>query len=145
MNRGPSPELLVAAILLAAGHTVSGRDSSEKYVLVSEWALRRNALHAPIPVYPESSKRNRVTGVAVVKVKLDRKGSVAETSVLQSPDTPIGESVSATVSTWRFRQEATDSVDAPIVGRLVFYFLHENGNWIVRGPRIRRKMSRIVQ
>jgi TonB family protein len=108
------PLLLLALALPAAG---AGPSPTPADVPVSGPALLRT--WAP-PVYPPDALRERVGGIAVIRMVVDGSGKVASARVLDSSDPRLGEAALAAARNWVF-SPALDggvpvaiSMDAPV-------------------------------
>jgi TonB family protein len=57
---------------------------------------------APSPRYPDSARRDRVSGVVVLDLKIDSQGKVVDHVVLKDPDPRLTEAAKAAVLQWVF-------------------------------------------
>lgn len=105
---------------------------------VDSSTLRRNALRAPLPRYPRASLIKGSTGVAVAAVTVDPNGSIANTEMLEAPDSDISAAVKAILLKWCF----TNWAGRPKIGRcviesrLIFYFGTRGGRPLVVAPAV---------
>jgi outer membrane biosynthesis protein TonB len=98
------------------------RASGQAPMRISPLIVRQAALQAPLPLYPESSLKDKHHGVAVAEVSINLSGVPVDIKILQAPDKAIADSVTATLRAWRFRQYRSDTKTAFIQTRLIFYF-----------------------
>jgi TonB family protein len=54
------------------------------------------------PVYPESARKDKVTGMVVLELLIDTEGKVVVHRLLRSPDARLAESAIAAIRQWRF-------------------------------------------
>lgn len=107
---------------------LQGVDTSKPGIM-NDLGLRGIATTAPAPTYPATSLARKVTGVAVVAIRLDRNGHLQNLSVLQAADDAIGQSVHDALMRWRFRP-----IGIPMKGKLFFYFTIKKGSGSVASP-----------
>ncbi len=85
-------------------------------------ALYLTAMSRPMPVYPGSSLQKGVGGVAVASVLVGPDGRVKEVSILESPDTEIGEALHAAVMEWTYHPVFHRGSPVRFRGTLILYF-----------------------
>jgi TonB family protein len=99
----------------------------------SSGLLRLNTTYAPLPPYPESTRKKKRQGLVVVEVVVSPEGKVQEHLVHESFDEDAARSVVETLRTWRFhsieemkRNGAMEDCEKCIrIGRLEFRFVLE--------------------
>jgi|GEM_PF-2581959 len=93
--------------------------------------LRLNTTYAPLPPYPESTRKKKRQGLVVIEVVVSPEGKVQEHLVHESFDEDAAKSVVETLRTWRFhsieemkRNGAMEDCEKCIrIGRLGFRFV----------------------
>ena len=131
LARSPLLKILVLAIGLSLGSPfpLLGQSMTEHF-------LREKVRHFVMPHYPESSIANGTSGVAVVRLLINKRGRTVEADVLQAPDDKISESVVHAVLQWIF--EPTSNHRGELTGvrsKLTFYFvLKDDGSALVLNP-----------
>lgn len=126
--------LVVLAVLLSTRHLpVNVVPESEE---ISAETFAATATATIMPAYPESSLRNRATGVAVALVVSDPDGRVRSVDILQAPDSAIANSMRRSLIQWRFAGVAAPSLRPPLEarGRVILYFVIDRGNGLVLTP-----------
>lgn len=88
--------------------------------------MRRGALHRVLPNYPQSSLARGAEGVAVVAIRVDLAGAVAEARVLEAPDRETGLASTSAGRRWKFGpvtvKKNGELVPATVNTRLTFHF-----------------------
>lgn len=128
-----------AALIVFISSAITGVDGglivqSNRTAKVSEETLRAIAVNRVMPDYPEESRRQRATGVAVAELLIDEKGEVASVDVLEAPDSIIKEAVLKAVRLWRFKPAKSRNEPISLRGKLTFYYVVEDSNFFVRNP-----------
>jgi rhodanese-related sulfurtransferase len=128
----PACALLVPAVAVA--QSVGSQPSP--HATTAESTIRRLAIVAPMPSYPEEALRRHAIGVAVIAATFDVAGKPASLSVLQAPGPAIAEAVRSALEGWTIRPLTTgpDGPPTPVGARLTFYFEIANGKGRVRNP-----------
>lgn len=100
-----------------------------KHIVISSTVLRTLAITAPLPEYPASSIAAGHEGRAVVVLTYDERGVPNSATLLEAPDSAVGEATRVAVLRWRFRPMTVDGhrVASQTKGRLIFYFLLRPG------------------
>lgn len=83
-------ELIAERITAAAAAQTVGVDQSPK------------VLHSVAPVPPAEVVAGGIGGQVVVELTIDRRGSVSDVKILQSPDPRLSEAVVTAVKKWTF-------------------------------------------
>ncbi len=136
MSPDPLLRLLVAmAILPLINHCGSGPPSIQS-IRLGEGVLHKKAVEKILPVYPETSMRERVTGVGVASLRIGKDGRVDSVEILESPDAATGQSIREAVSKWVFEPTTIRGQPVEVVGKLTFYFRFEEGTGPVVAPAI---------
>ncbi len=68
----------------------------------AEFDVRPTPVKTPPPDYPQSMKRDGISGMVAVKVEIDETGSVATCSVSKSSNPAFEEAAMSAVKNWRF-------------------------------------------
>jgi TonB family protein len=105
---------------------------------IGDSGLRKNAIHAPTPIYPAESLARNVTGVAVAKVTLDPNGRTTSVDVVEAPDSSTNHAVRAAVMQWTYR-----GVGAQVTGVLIFYFHIQDGQGLVSSPDEMKNLKKL--
>ena len=105
-------------------------------VKLSEPALRWSAVDVMVPSYPAASIIRRSSGVAVATVQVGAEGRVRRVDVEQAPDSDIAHAMRAAIGKWTFTpiSVAGSDVKRPLLGKLTFYFVLQNGRGSVFNP-----------
>ena len=128
-------EIFVAACLVL-GTSVGVRGQSEKVVRVDELGIRKSASRIVMPTFPETARRRKAHGVAVVELQYNGTGDVTDIQVLESPDPTIKEALIDAVKQWKFRISTLNGKPLSVRGKLTFYYIVEkNGHARVENPR----------
>jgi Gram-negative bacterial TonB protein C-terminal len=95
--------------------------------------IRLAATYAPRPPFPRATFLAHRQGVVSVAVSVHPEGRTQKLEVFQAPDEDTAASTTSTLRKWRFRSWANSrtSNTCPLEGRLVFYFLIEDGKPVV--------------
>lgn len=86
------------------------------------------------PVYPEEAIRARTTGVVVAELCIPAGGPIAAVTISSTPSGAIARSVKQALSQWRFRTWFEKGRYSAYGGKIVFYFVEQNGKWKVLDP-----------
>ena len=133
-TRGRSSQFIARALLLLALGALPAHGQLPRSVTVSEGTLRKYALKAVLPEFPEPARKRGVQGVAVAQLDVDAAGLVKQAAVLEAPDALIREAVATAVRQWQFKPATIGGKAVPIRGKLTFYFVIENGKGMVKSP-----------
>ena len=101
-----------------------------------EPSLRRAASVSPLPEYPQTSLKSKVTGVAVASVSIGRDGRIDKVEILEAPDPDIAAAVREAVERWvvPWRSGPAGEPARPRTGKLTFYFRIVDGAGRVFNP-----------
>lgn len=117
--------------LIALCHSLLGAAETPDRIVIGGAVLRTIATATVLPRYPLDSARRGVQGTAVAEVVVGVAGSVESVTILEAPDRDIGASVSAALSSWRFRPSRFQGRAVRASGRLVFVFQLVKGKPVV--------------
>lgn len=111
-------------------------DETPGLVKLSEPALRWSAVDVMVPSYPTASIIRGSSGVAVATVQVGAEGRVRRVDVEQAPDSDIADAMRAAVAKWTFTpiSVAGSDVKRPLLGKVTFYFVLQNGRGSVFNP-----------
>jgi protein TonB len=70
------------------------------------------AVRTVAPIYPESMRRDHVSGVVLVSCEIDDHGNVGETKVVKSSNSEFEEPALAALRRWKFKPAQRDG--APV-------------------------------
>jgi hypothetical protein len=114
--------LLLVPCLLTSLSACNRKESQVELRSFNERTLRSIASQGVLPAYPNAS---HACGVAVAEIQLDGKGRVTRVSLLEAPDSPIGESTINAISSWKFGSlDESAPPEVRFVSTLTFYFVN---------------------
>lgn len=120
---------VLASCVAAVGQTVQVID-------VDEAGIRKSASKKPLPAFPESSRKRRSQGVAVVQLVYNGHGTVDHVEVLEAPDSEISKVVVDAVRQWKFKPSFIRGKPVNIRGKLTFYcVIDRKGVGRVQNPK----------
>ncbi len=93
------------------------------------------ATETHLPSYPEDSKKDQISGVVVVELRLNEENKIDLVKVLEAPAKSMAEAAKVAVWRWKFPPPLPNDTRICMTGKLTFYFVIENGNAHVRNPR----------
>lgn len=95
--------------------------------------IRKSAVNAVLPEYPQTTLASRKQGLVVVEVTINPSGHVQSLNVLQTFDEGASKSVISAVNQWQFVPTPKDGRldNAQRIGKLLFQFTMNNGKPIV--------------
>jgi len=126
--------LTLLLVVLATCFVAMGQDA--QVVDVDEAGIRKSASKTIMPVFPESSRKLRSQGVAVVQLVYDGNGTVVKVEVIEAPDSEIGEAIVNAVRQWKFRPSSIRGKAVNIRGKLTFYcVIDQKGTARVQNPK----------
>ena len=97
----------------------------------------QTATRRPLPAYPAASVTAGTSGVAVAEFRTDTAGKVVWADVLEAPDSAVAGAVREAVMQWTFEPVTIlgrENEPRARAGKLIFYFVVENGRGVVRSP-----------
>jgi TonB family protein len=123
----------------------------------SECGFRVNATHKVMPDFPEGALAAEAQGAVVLSLYHDAQGNAAKIKVVESPHPALTEAAIKAVKQWKWRLFRSGGIDRPILGKLSFKFVIEDGagrvsdlitdcdtsrdNWSLRDIRALRQKS----
>jgi TonB family protein len=93
---------LLAALLFAGCASMPPANPTVNVVDSTETVKAPEVVSRVEPGYPDVDRRNGVQGAVEVEVVVDEAGNVAETHILHTPSSTLGDAVAAAVAQWRF-------------------------------------------
>jgi protein TonB len=84
-------------------------------------ALSARLVHRVDPSYPEIARRNRIQGIVILKVFVDRKGGVKDITVLRGHPLLDGAAKDA-VKKWRYEPFEVGGERVPVEGTVIVNF-----------------------
>lgn len=120
-----SPDLEIPDLAAGEDYPNAGR--------LTEEALRRHAIHKPMPEYPAASLQAGVGGSVVGYVLVDTEGNLIRAHVLEAPDDHLAASVKQALANWTWRPFTFDDTGERFraEGRISFYFDPSNGGRVL--------------
>jgi TonB family protein len=114
----------VAILLCSAGFTVLAVSDTAQVIEVGVKIFRSRAISAELPRYPSQSVSARHTGVVVCDVEVSEVGRVANTHILEAPDSAIASATETAIRQWTFRPFVAASGTKSFVtrSRVIVYF-----------------------
>ncbi len=91
-------------------------------VKMHEANFRKLAVKIIMPTYPEQSKKNGASGVAVIEIEIDESGKLSQTKVLEAPDKYIEKNVLSAIKKWEFKADSVNGKPVRVQSKLTFYF-----------------------
>ena len=120
---------VLASCVAAVGQTAQVID-------VDEAGIRKSASKKTLPAFPESSRKRRSQGVAVVQLVYNGQGTVDHVEVLEAPDLEISKAVVDAVRQWKFKPSFIRGKPVNIRGKLTFYcVIDQKGVGRVQNPK----------
>jgi TonB family protein len=116
-----SPQRSLTLLLIVLASWLAAVAQTAQVVDVDEAGIRKSAYKKTLPTFPESSRKRRSEGVAVVQLVYDGTGTVVEVEVLEAPDAEIGEAIVNAVRHWKFKPSSIRGKPVNIRGKLTFY------------------------
>lgn len=102
-------------------------------VLEGEYGIRRRAVNAPLPEYPEAARAARAEGLVIVAVHFEVGGCYAGAEVLASPHPAISKAVVDAIGMWRLNPSFTIAGEAVRVqGELRFSYVNAGEKYEVQ-------------
>ena len=74
------------------------------------------------PVYNETARKDRVSGIAIVQAMIDETGKVREAMILRNLPDGLGQAAADAVSQWQFSPALRDGKPVPVVFNLTVNF-----------------------
>ena len=116
-----SPQIFLTLLLVILASWLAAVAQTAQVVDVDEAGIRKSAYKKALPTFPESSRKRRSQGVAVVQLVYDGSGTVVKVEVLEAPDSEIGEAIVDAVRHWKFKPSSIRGKPVNIRGKLTFY------------------------
>ncbi|MGH9341038.1 MAG: energy transducer TonB [Acidobacteriota bacterium] len=129
-----SEGLVFLALVVGLAPTPMLEAQPLRKVRIGDEVLRKRATRAMKPQFPETSLRRKASGVAVAQVDISDTGEVNSVKVLQAPDPETAASMQAALKKWLFTPVTIDQKPLLMSGKVIFYFLIENGKGLVLSP-----------
>lgn len=131
-----SRQRYLTLLLVVLASYVAAPAQTAQVVDVDEAGVRKSASKKPLPVFPESSRKRRSQGVAVVRLVYDGAGVVVNVELLEAPDSAIGEAIVDAVRQWKFKPSSIRGRPVNIRGKLTFYcVIDQKGIGRVQNPK----------
>lgn len=110
--------------------------SQVEVISVGEDGMRKSAKTSVLPAYPDTSVKNKKSGVAVAELQYDGEGKVTNVKVLEAPDKDIDKAVETALRKWTFKPSTINGRPISVKGKLTFYFEQTDDNkGIVKNPK----------
>lgn len=93
----------------------------------SECGFRVNATRKVMPDFPEEALAAEAEGAVVLSLYHDAQGNAAKIKVVESPHRALTEAAVRAVKQWKWRLFRSGGIDRPILGKLSFKFVIEDG------------------
>lgn len=84
------------------------------------------AVRTVSPVYPESMRRDHITGLVLINCEIDAHGNVAETKVEKATNPEFEEPALAALRRWKFKPAQRDGAPVPTRVSIPIKFLLES-------------------
>lgn len=84
------------------------------YVRLRDLAKPPRVVRRVYPFYPETARKNRVSGVVILDVKIDANGLVQDVAVMTEPGSGLGVEAMKAVRQWKFAPTIVDGKAVPI-------------------------------
>jgi periplasmic protein TonB len=108
-SKHPGPLLvLIAALLVCVGSSSTAKDKSKNGVTAPK------PIYTPDPEYTPAARRDRVQGVAVVRLNLDAEGVPHDIKIVRSLRSDLDPKAIEAVAKWRFRPAMKDGSPIPM-------------------------------
>lgn len=108
--------------------------NNELRIFSSERGFRLNATHKVMPEYPEEALKAGAQGVVVLSLYHDSAGNASKIKVAESPHPALTCAAITAVKQWKWRLFRSEDIDRPILGKLTFKFVIEDGVGRVADP-----------
>lgn len=108
--------------------------NNELRVFSSEWGFRLNATRKVMPEFPAEALKAGAQGVVVLSLHHDGEGKAAKIKVAESPHPALTRAAITAVELWKWRQFMSGGIYRPILGKLSFKFIIEDGTGHVEDP-----------
>jgi TonB family protein len=93
----------------------------------SECGFRVDATRKVMPDFPEEALAAGAQGAVVLSLYHDSQGNAAKIKVVESPQRALTEAAIKAVKQWKWRLFMSGGIDRPILGKLSFVFIIEDG------------------
>lgn len=128
----------VVVLLLASVSLAQKLPVSEPYRVGGEVTRPEKISGAP-PVYTETARRARITGVVIIEAIIDEQGDVTGTKVLKGLHPGLDLNAVEAIETWKFKPATLDGQPVPVYYNLTVNF--QLGIDFSFGPRFGKFMS----
>lgn len=131
-----SGTLLGVVILLFSAYAQTDDEipNNELRLFESEMGFRLRADRKVMPEYPEEALKAGAAGVVVLSLYHDSEGNAAKIKVLESPHPALTQAAITAVEQWKWRRFKSGGIDRPILGKLSFKFIINEGVSRVEDP-----------
>jgi TonB family protein len=79
-------------------------------------------IQSSLPTYPESAKKEKITGLVVLETVIDENGKATSIEVLESPDPRLSEAAASALRQWLF-EPARKQDGRPVAARVSIEFI----------------------
>ena len=93
----------------------------------SECGFRVIAIRKVMPDFPEEALAAGAQGAVILSLYHDAQGNAAKIKVVESPHHALTEAAIKAVKQWKWRLFRSGGIDRPILGKLSFKFIIEDG------------------
>lgn len=104
-----------------------GAPENDMGLISSECGFRVNATRKVMPEFPAEALQAGAQGAVVLSLYHDAEGDAAKIKVVESPDRALTEAAIRAVQEWKWRLFRSGGIDRPILGKLSFKFIIEDG------------------
>jgi len=128
---------VLCASLLAAGFAdAQGQPGTANNCerLITAMNVLLHATKTVRPAYPEEAIRARTTGVVVAELCVPAGNAIAAVTISSTPSEAIARSLKQALSQWTFRTWIQNDKYSAYGGKVIFYFIEQNGEWKVLAP-----------
>jgi TonB family protein len=92
------------------------------YTRVASGVMQGLVLSKPNPIYPETAKRNRVSGTVVIKAVIGSDGRIHQMKLVQVPDPDLAIAAVAAVRQWTYKPYTLNGVPVDVETQITVNF-----------------------